>query len=356
MRKSDLHFINDTLKMQRLFYEPSMHKTAQDGMSEIMSKIEGAVGKIYDPDKPVESVLAFLGPGILWMFGFRWMAVIYEVAAALGFNWNEAFNSIKEKLRPMLNSMTEGEKKDTEDVKRIVEESVNTAFSGQANPEQLQEVAEKYSSINNLFFIKKLAYHYEKSPFPKEQIEKFLNSIVGNRMRKGVLGFIITVLSWIISAVLISAGFGLIGTTASKILGINRKEKSEQGQPNQTDKPAVSKTPQTNIELHPDPNADPSYSTITYNDDNHVWLMNININEIKNSLIKWAQEIYPQLDDLNAFNASSAFNNTLKMFQNRNKTSQQVDIIAVPTFHSIREIVDSFAHDVAAHMQPNNYA
>lgn len=59
--------------------------------------------------------------------------------------------------------------------------------------------------------------------------------------------------------------------------------------------------------------------------------------------------------DKSAFDASSKFNNTMQMFKTRNKDVEGMEILAVPgAFHSIREIVLSFAADVAAHINTSN--
>lgn len=361
MRKSELQFIKDTMEMGRLFYEPSLHKTAQDGVSGVLSSIKDHVAGMYDPKNPVESALAFLGPGILWILGFRWIAVAFELAQALGFDWTHFFSSIKDKLRPFVTGLANGQEGDASTIDAAVASSASEAFSDKLDVSKLEDVVKKYTSIDNMLFIKKTAIRYQADSNFMHGIEKWMNGAVGNRMRKGILGFIIRLMSWVVAAVLISAGFAIAGGVAAKILGVKKKTESGESGSSSTvsdDKQQQSseqpKTDTSHVRLVLNQQADSTLFTTTYNDNSHVWLLNMNINDVKSKLIKWAQELYPQLTDAAAFDSSSQFSHVLKMFRDRNKNADQLEIMAVPQpFKSIKEIVDSFAADVAAHTTTN---
>jgi hypothetical protein len=367
MRKSELQFLKDTRDMGRLFYEPSLSKNAQDGAAGVLGSIKEHVEGIYDPNNPVESALSFLGPGILWILGFRWIAVVYELASALGFDWTHFFTSIKEKLRPFVSGLAQGQQGDTSTIDAVVAGSANEAFKEVLDPNKLQDVVKKYTSVNNMLFIKKVAIRYQADSNFMHNIEKWMNGALGRRMRKGVLGFIVRLMSWVIAAVLISAGFAVAGGLAAKMLGVSKNKKQEDGTSTQTvldnDEPQDSKKNKkdtSQVKLYLNNKADQTLFTTTYNDGSHVWLLNMNVRDIKNKLISWSQQLYPQLNDKSAFDASSQFNHILQMFQERNKTADQLEIMAVPPpFKSIKEIVDSFAADVAAHadsLDTSNYA
>jgi len=351
MRSSNLKFIRDTKEMRQLFYEPSLHKTAQE-QTDVMARIEEAAKGIYDKDHPVESILAFIGPGLLWNLGFPWVAVIYEIAAALGFDWSHFFTSIKDKIKPILEHMVETKSGDTSHVSSVVQSAAAEAFSDHINPDKVEEVVNKYGTLDNMLYLKKFAQKYAADQGLKDIIVKFFTSIGGNRMRKGILGFIVRLFSWMLSAVLISLGFALVGGLASKIIGTkDKKEKTEK-----SDKAvAVSETehlPTTELKLNHQ--ASPELFTTTFNDDKHSWLLQHNINQLHDLLIKWAQELYPQLQDKNAFDTTSSFQHTFQMFKDHNKNAEMDLIVVPPPFTSIKSIVDSFANDVAVHTQEKN--
>ncbi len=375
MRKSDLQFVRDTLLMQKLLHEPSMHKTAQDGIAGVLSAVEGVVKGIYDPKAPVESILAFIGPGLLWVFGFKKFAVLYELAGALGFNWTEFFESIKEKLKPLLTSLVEERKTssqntralekfataiDTDHITAIVQEAAEAAFSGEVDVDKLEEAVDKYGSIDDMLYAKKFAQKYgASSPTMQSRILSIMQSVGGNRVRKGILGIIIKFFSWILAAILISCGFAAVGGLASSILGIKKapEDKSStttttSGEPTKQDTiPAKSQPTNPNVKLFLNPDASQELFTTTYNDDKHIWLMHKNISAMSDALVEWAQELYPQFKDKQLITSNPEFNHTVQMFKDRNKNTQ-VDLLAVPPpFRSIKEIVDSFAADVAAHQQ-----
>ena len=362
MRKTELQFIKDTMEMGRLFHEPSMHKTAQDGVSGVLSSIKEHVSGIYDPKNPVESALGFLGPGILWILGFRWIAGVFELAQALGFNWTHFFTSIKEKLRPFVAGLAKGQEGDSSTIDSAVASSANEAFGDNLDIGQLQDVVKKYTSIDDMLFIKKVAIRYQADSNFMHNIEKWMNGALGRRMRKGILGFIIRLMSWVIAAVLISAGFAIAGGVAAKILGVKKKQEEPADTSGEAQKASTeqsnsgetqSKTDTSKVKLVQNEHADSNLFTTTYNDSSHVWLLNMSVNDIKETLIKWAQELYPQLSDKSAFESSSQFNHVLQMFRDRNKNTN-VEMMAVPQpFKSIKEIVDSFAADVAAHTSTN---
>lgn len=364
MRKSELQFIKDTMEMGRLFYEPSLHKTAQDGVSGVLGSIKEHVASQYNKDAPVESILSLLGPGILWVLGFRWIAVIFELAQALGFNWTQFFSSIKEKLRPFVTGLSQGQQGDASTIDSAVASSANEAFGETLDVGKLEDVVKKYTSINNMLFIKKMAIRYQADSNFMHNIEKWMNGALGRRMRKGVLGFIVRLMSWVIAAVLISAGFAVAGGVAAHILGVKKQPNDESSSSSATpasdsksDSPSQPKTDTSHVKLVLNEKADSNLFTTTFNDSSHVWLLNMGINDLKPKLIDWAQQLYPQLTEEAAFESSSQFNHVLQMFRDRNKNADQLEIMAVPQpFKSIKEIVDSFAADVAAHSSNSNHS
>lgn len=345
--RADLHFIYETKAMGKLFHEPSMKKNAQDVGQGLLDKVKNFVH--IDSEHPIESVVSFLTPGLLWMLGFRWLTVLYTVAEALGFDWNHFWDSIGDKIRAILQDTDKTNKSvDGAKVQAAVQSSMNESMRDEIKPEKilaLQTQQMQSSSMNNLLFIKKMAYRFSREE--TTTLEKLLRAGLGNRMRRGVSGFFIRVISWLITAVLIAAGFKLVGQVASHLLGTDKKEDTKEQTGAQ---PAQMPSDTAKVKLSLNPELDPKLNEEHPNDFGHVWILNMKLDNLKSTLIQWAKMIYPQLTDDNAFENSSQFMNTIEMFHNRNP-KQEINIIAVPRpFTSVKDIIDSFAADVAMHM------
>ncbi len=351
MHKADLQFLHSNLIMERFLSEDPFCKVAQENDGGFFSKVQSDVTKLLANSKehPIESILSFIGPGFAWMFGFKKIALAMTLAEALGFDVDHFYASIREKLKPLLEGMEAGTPADSSAVDSIVQASGEEAMSGQPNIDKLQDVVMKAdASLNNMLFLYKMAKRTDDPRFMK-WIKK--DASILDKYRKGILGFIVSIFGWLITAVVFAAGFKLLGKGVAHLLGTD-KSKQENGN---TETTSSLQDDNSQVKLYLNPSASPELSTTTPNNDEHVWLLNANINHLHDQLIQWAQELYPQLTDKNAFDASSDFHKTLQLFKDRNKGSADIDIIAVPTaFHSIREIVLSFVPDVAKHITDNS--
>jgi len=356
MNKSDKQFILQTMQIERLLHDPSMDKTAQDFLSGVVSDIKNKVTGL----KSVEDVLGFLVPGIFWTLGFKKLSLVYTVAEALGFNFSDFLSSIREKLKPILEDLFAGKQTEASTISNIVAQSASEATTDNVDPEKFQKAVTS-SSLKNMLVIQGLILGLAKkarrsSSTLEEKIRELAQSTLGRRARSGVVGIIVRVFSWIITVILISLGLGVGGSVISNLVKSRSEETGEtEGNKDQTITPASTQVPvpenEPNVKLYLNPQADQSLLTTTYNDSSHVWLLQLPITQIHELLIKWAQELYPNLNNKSAFESSSVFNRTLRMFKDRNKGSEQLNLIAVPQpFKSIKEIVDSFAADVASHM------
>ncbi len=352
-RKQTLYLLRERQIMAELFAdENSLVKNAQ-GFSEgdLLSKVKSFAK--YDPNNPVESILAFLGPGILWMLGFRWFSSLYTLAEALGFNWEHIFVSIKEALRPLLHDVVSSKSLgDTSKVQEAVRAGLQSGTQETVDPAKLPELINQVSSAstNNLFLMKKLGQTYTDKTH--SLLQSLLHKATGNRLRNGLTGFFVRVITWLILAVLIAVGFNVVGHTVASLLGTNKPSSapSEPGAAQQTSttEPTLADSKHIALPINPDL---PSIYTVKHeNSRENVWLLPVNVHNLRDTFIHWGQDVYPQLKDNSAFGASSAFQNTLQLFQDRNQAAQNLKFVAVPPpFTSMKDIVDSFAADVAAH-------
>lgn len=340
-----------------------MYKSAQWTISDIFSDVASYVGSKFNKDKPVESFLSFMGPGILYMLGgkFKILAVVLALAEAFGFNIGSLFESLKEKLKPILEDLHLGEQVDASEIKAAVQQSAEESAVGSFDPDKFKEAVNKVnaSSLDELLFIKKVALKYKSDLDLAQKFKLFMQelpvSTLGRGMRTGIVGFIIKVVSWVVTAALVSLGFAVVGGLAAKIVGL-KKDKMEEAPTSQEDtenkhtpatKQVSVKEPRITLEVNQ--SAPAELFKLNFNDKNNVWLMHLNIRDIDHQLINWAQQLYPQLHDTVAFQKSPVFNQVAQMFENRNKGAEQLGIIAVPApFQSIKQIVDKFVMDVAS--------
>lgn len=325
--------------LQAAFFESSMIKTADEGaLSSVISGITSHIKEQYDENHPVESILAFLAPGVLWTFGFRWVAIIFQLAAALGWDWSAFFASLREKLKPLITDLSNGVQRQASEVHSAVEESASSSFTGEMDPGKVLDLATK-ASKKEILFIVKIAKDNDQT-----LIEKMLRAGTGNRFKKGITGFIIRIFSWALTSILAALFFSLAGAGVSKMLGIKKEKHTDPEQVKQQETEADHKK----VELKLNPQASQELLQEHSNSKSNVWVLDVPLANIKLQLITWAQELYPQLADDTVFAKSSYYNNTVKLFQDRNKGNKDLGAIAVPSiFSSIKEIVDSFAADVA---------
>jgi hypothetical protein len=320
----------------------------------IVGKIKSEVASAYDPSRPVESVLSFVGPGVLWKLGFPWLAVIYEIMGALGFSWKDFWEKVKDELKSLLTSAKD-KTVDKSQIESIVHNSVSSSFSGTPDNEKLQDLAKKYSpsaggenmandfninaSINECVQIRKFAIQnqFANEIYRKRNIKTAgLLSMIG--LKGG--GFITKLVVWVISAILISAGFKVAGAALSGAV------ESVSG-----DKPTDSNILPASVRdrsIQVSENVDPSLLQRHPNTINSIWIENFSINDIDNKLISWTLNAYPQLrGHEQEILGNSVFQQIVNLFEQRNKMATNLEIISVPKPYERKiDIVNTFAPQV----------
>ncbi len=162
---------------------------------------------------------------------------------------------------------------------------------------------------------------------------------IGKQRGKGLVGGFA---AWIVKAMLKGAGLSLLTHSVEKAVNVNSKT---------TSNPDV-KMPEI---LHKDsipylPKAIPNNFKSSgigeethSNDETHVWNLPIQ-GSIENSLVNWAQQIYPELKGYEKeIKSSQAFNRLVNILRN----FVDAGYLRVPTgFETRRQIVDTFAGDI----------
>lgn len=312
---------------------------ASDGgfIDNVLTGIKEHVSKIWEDVKgrPFAGIAAFLGPGLLFKLGFPWLAVAYEVAEALGFDWvgfwdslkNSVFNIVKGTLVP--GSSKPSDEEIHQQLTVATEDALRQNTTDKVDEAKLQSVYEKTQGGNKSEGTASTTPHFIKQA-----------GILGRAVRtRGVLSSLFKkIIPWVVTRALIALGFAVAGGAVSGAAGITHKPKddSDDASENNGDETGSKAGPTSKVRdpiysLKLSPSADPDLFEFNKNDANSVWLENGSINDIKNTLIGWILSAFPdQAGEKDKIMNSPSFIEVENMFRNRNKLAQGLQIYSVP--------------------------
>jgi hypothetical protein len=336
---ASLEYIADSLIIEKLAANGGMIVIAQDGgiVSSIASNIKNYVLSIFDKDRPISSIMSFLGPGILFKLGFPWMSVLYTAAEAFGFDWKGFWSSVGQGITTFVKTiLSSGKPADENEAAQKVNETVanafNSNFSGQIDKDKLEDLAKnntfkaddgKFSSdLNNALELKKLAIEYNRT--------KTFTKVAG--ITSKLAGFFIKIISWVVKTALISLGFVSAAGAVRGLLGIKPDNSNAPlGGGSSNDNTNISLTKQPIRSLKISPSVSPEMFTVHSNDMSSVWMEHGDISNIDDMLISWVLNIYPQLKDYeDKIKSSSNFQTIVSRFEDRNKLSSGTGMVSVP--------------------------
>lgn len=314
--------------MNKLYQEQGIKVSlGSEGMaSDIWTAVQNYVGGLWDGKKPIGSVIAFIGPGLLFRLGFPWLAIAYEVANALGFNWIGFWDSIKDALVEMVKGIIHSDHKPTEEevhsqVSALTDKSLTANIDeNKVDTDKLAELATKAGTQS----LPKAAGG-EKFSFLIKQAGLF-----GSAARsRGLLTTIFKkVIPWAITTALVSLGFAVAGGAARGAVGITNSP-SEDHKDDKQDETSTERQPTYNLKLSP--NVSPDLMEFTNNGPGSVWLEQGNINNIQSYLSSWILNAFPELkNEINQIENSPSFIQVENMFKNRNKMAEGLQIYSVP--------------------------
>lgn len=319
---ANLEYLADSLIIEALAKDESLIVLAQENIvSSVASGVKDYVADIYDSKRPLASIMAFMGPGLLWRLNFSWLSVLYAVADALGFDWKSFWSTvgrgIVEFVRTIISSRAPASQEEAgSHITEVVSNAFENNFTGEVDKEKLLDIARKRSLANDISEakeLKALAIRLEKNPglIKKAQVL---------RLFRGKLSrFFIRMISWLVKTALVSLGFvsaegavaGLTGTTRESTEG------EEAGGPIESLQisPNVS---QDMFEVHP-------------NDMSRVWIERGDINTIDMLLKQWILGMYPQLSEqIDDIASSSAYQSILSAFRERNRLATGLGMLSIP--------------------------
>lgn len=344
-----LEYIADSLIIEKLASNGSIIVIAQDGggiMSSIASNIKEYVFSMFDKHHPISSIMSFLGEGILFKLGFPWMAVLYTVAGALGFDWKGFWSKVGQGITTFVKTiLASGKPADESETASAVNDTVsssfNSSFTGQVDKEKLLEIAKngKFAS-DNAIEMKKLAIEYSRT--------KTFKKVAG--ITSKIAAFFIKIISWVVKTALISLGFVSVAGAVRGFLGIKPDNSNAPLSGNPSSNENTSSTSQPIRSLKISPSAPQEIFTVHPNDMSSVWMEHGDINNIDHLLISWVLATYPQLKDYaDKIKSSSNFQTIVSRFEDRNKLSSGTGMISIPRpYQRIADIVSPIVNGFLA--------
>jgi hypothetical protein len=349
MVNSNLEYLADCIIIEALAKDDlSIKIFAQEGgaMASVADGIKSYVHSLWDPEKPIASVMAFLGRGMLWSMGFKWLSILYTVAEALGFDWIGFWDSVKNGITKFVKEMLPKGKIPQDlmssKVNSVVANAMSQHSTGDVDQEKLKDLATgkvKLSfeqRLQEALEVKAIALQLEKNP-------KLIKSAGVLSLFKGKLSrFLISMISWVIKTGLISTGLVATAGAVSGLVGLHKDAPSGE----ETPKEDLGKQPIYKLPLSP--NAPQELFAEHHNDINAVWLERGSIGEIENIIMSWVLNVYPQFQKYEEdLQNSSGFQSVVGKFRNRNRLATGLGFFSVPRPYMrkidiVSEIVNGF--------------
>jgi hypothetical protein len=348
MSNTELQFYLDTIIIETVLSDNKMMKTAQSSMvGSLIDKVKGYVEGHIDPNNKAGSVINILTPGILTALGFPIIGFLTKLAQMFfGMDVSKIFSSVAEKVKSWLGS---GQNVSSQQVDAAVDGAVSENYGSEPTQENLNQFM-KIKSMTlrdaQLFKIALDSIMQEvsladldaasSSLHKRAQIVSSLLKFVGLKHKTAsILGKII---GWIFKAVLASAGFMVAGDVVNKLL--NRK-----------DTPSTSSAPSAQISLiTPKQNifaVNPNYQEEKLNITSG-WLEPVPPDQIGDQIVRWAEDIYPDLKDLdNVIRSSTGFQAVVNQIQQYNINNTSNITFMPKIFTSRKKVVDLFIDELA---------
>lgn len=298
-----LEYIADSLVIET-FVRDKFIITAEDNvMGSMVNGIQSYVSSIYDPKRPIASIISFIAPGLLFSMGNKKIAILYAIMEALGFNWTSFWSGLGKGVATFIKNSSSKPSEDnvSSHINYLVNNEFKENYSGQVDKKKLLDLSHKISFASNAIEMNKIAESYP---------------IIKNAgLFSKLAGFFIKTISWLVKTALISLGFTVGEGATSGLFGIQKQDEDEA----LVDKLKVSPNVSREIFIdHP-------------NNLSTVWIEHSDINNINTLLKNWILNAYPQLNPgIDLIEKSISFQSMVNKFKERNKLAPGLGILSVP--------------------------
>lgn len=299
-----------------ILYQPIV-KTAD--FSSITNYVSDYVKKHINENDKFGSVIDIILPGILGASGFPILAgIITGIELLTGINFGSIISSIIGDVRNML---TSNKSPSTTDVDNIVK---NNVASVHVDENELDDFSLKEAlDLRNDFIKNGSNSKFNNSIVIYNSLKK--QAGVKSELLKKALSVAIPVMSWIIRVVLISAGFMVAKDIATSVL-------------------PESILPTKDVKKFNLP-VNPEYKEERLNGPRSVWT--ISNENIAQTLIEWAEYIYPDLQGKQDLIKSTNDFSVLIRYINKYNEGNTFDVFVVPNeFKSRKDVVDKFVVEI----------
>ena len=332
MVSAKLQYLEDCILLEKLFEDDHLSSFAQEGG--VAASIEGGIKEyaksLWNPETPYASIMAIFGGGLIASLGFPWIAGMYEVAQALGFDWSGFWGEVGHAIVSFLQEFAPGVKSSLEEatskINDIVGSAVQSNFSGSVDYDKLGDLAAAgkvslNSRLEDLLEIKRIGMRIGN----KKDLEKYASIF-------NIKGLVAKLFKWLIikliKTVLISCGFIAVTGAIGGLTGTHPGPESDSSEESKDSEP-TSFSEIKKMKVSPSVNQD--LFTFHNNDINSVWIERGNINQIEDEMMYWIINAYPNLQQSeNSIRESSAFNLVLSRFKQRNQMAEGTGLISIP--------------------------
>lgn len=322
-----LTYLADSIFIEALAKEDKIIARGSDGVfGSVVDGVKNYIASKFDKSRPIASIMSFLGRGLLYSMGFKWMSLLYAGAEAFGFDWTSFWSEVGKRITSFIKGLR-GKKASEQDasskVDEIVSSAVNSHFSGEFDPSKV--------NVKDVLSLQALSLELKRNTFIK-------NAASTSFYRSKLAGFFIRTISWLVKTALISLGFVAAAGAVSGLVGKKKKDR-ETREPAQ--KQEVSKEPVYSLKMSP--SAPPELFDVHRNDMSNAWIEAGNIDNIDETISNWILAIFPQLSKkIDDIKNSEPFKDVKSAFLERNRFARGTGLISIPRPYERKSDIVSF--------------
>lgn len=343
MRKIELEYLNDCILMDRLCsLEFGLIKNAGilDMLGSAASSIKDTVGQQFEEGGAVGGLANIMAPAILFRL-HPIVGVLYLIGTSFGLDITSIYHKIMNLLAPKLQKGEQVTPSEVNDIgKEVVgeETGMSVVTFDLSNYERLIRTADLFG--NNPFTGSNRApwLMSDKSDSPLTKMFRDLVERGQAGKAKSLLGAIVV---WLVKTVLAGAGLLAITGAVSKMLGHkdNTAQSNKSESPTQfTSQPASVQSTNSTITLQPSGRGEQTFP----NDDSHLWVVPLIRENVRDTLITWAIDVYPQLQPhIEQIENTSSFEKMVGLLQANYKSTSPGQLVMPKGFNSRKQVVDS---------------